>query len=220
MNKCYDCKYCTDCENCSECLFCSNMTSCTQCFMCTNLQHKKYYFKNTQYTPEEYAKIVLDAKLWSDKSTKQLKKSFETWGQHCLTKNLHIQNCENISKSDHVSNCANSSDIFEANNVNKSKFFWIGDGAENCYDCTVTGGSNWCYDCVVADNSYMVSFSFFCRESRSCSYCYNCLGCEDCFACISLKKGRYCIFNTQYSHEEYKKVKQKIIDLMMQNKEW
>lgn len=188
MNKCYDCQYCMNCENCSECIFSSNMVSCSHCFMCTNLTHKKYYFKNKEYSAQDYTEILLKASLSCASSIQKIREYFHTWRLQYPQKNLQTHHCDNVENSDNLSYCGNSSYIFEANNIIHSKFFWIGDGAENCYDCTVTGESNWCYDSVVADNSYMVLFSFFCRESRSCMYCYNCLSCEDCFGCVSLKK--------------------------------
>jgi hypothetical protein len=33
----------------------------------------------------------------------------------------------------------------------------------------------------------------------------DCLGCTDCFGCVNLRKASYCIFNQQYSKEEYEK---------------
>ena len=34
-------------------------------------------------------------------------------------------------------------------------------------------------------------------------YCLDCYDCENCFACVGLRKKRFCIFNVQYSEEEY-----------------
>ena len=44
--------------------------------------------------------------------------------------------------------------------------------------------------------------------------------CEDCFGCIGLKKRKYCIFNKQYSKEEYFELKDRIIEYMRGTKEY
>ena len=49
---------------------------------------------------------------------------------------------------------------------------------------------------------------FFSINSENCSnsyFLYDCRNCQDCVACTSLRNKSYCIFNIQYSKEEYKK---------------
>src|SRR3989344_4811649 len=43
---------------------------------------------------------------------------------------------------------------------------------------------------------------------------------DDLFGCVSMIKKKYCIFNKQYSPEEYKELKAKIIAHMKETKEW
>ena len=62
---------------------------------------------------------------------------------------------------------------------------------ENCYE------SFWLTQC---SNS---SFCSECESSFNMILCKNCVGCQDCFGCVNLRKKSYCIFNEQYSREEY-----------------
>ena len=63
----------------------------------------------------------------------------------------------------------------------------------------------------------------FAAVSRNCHdimYCYNCMYCHDCFACVGLKNQSYCIFNKQYTKEEYEKLVPEIIEYMTTTGEW
>ena len=42
-------------------------------------------------------------------------------------------------------------------------------------------------------------------------YCYTCYACNNCFGCVGLKNKSYCIFNKQYTKEEYGEIVKKII---------
>ena len=51
-------------------------------------------------------------------------------------------------------------------------------------------------------------------------YCDSCFNCKDCFACVGLRNNQqYCIFNKQYTKEEYENTVPKIIDHMIANGE-
>jgi hypothetical protein len=51
-------------------------------------------------------------------------------------------------------------------------------------------------------------------------YCFDCFQSKDCFGCTSLKRKQYCIFNKQYSQEEYEKLSAQIIEHMQKTGEW
>lgn len=50
--------------------------------------------------------------------------------------------------------------------------------------------------------------------SNNIEYSFNCYNCSYCFACLGLRKKNYCIFNKQYTKEEYFILRQKIIEQM------
>lgn len=63
--------------------------------------------------------------------------------------------------------------------------------SELCYECT---GVHKCYKCVYGEELDSCTDVYF---SRSCT------GCTDCVGCINLRNKSNCIFNKQYSKEEY-----------------
>ncbi|MFA6006420.1 MAG: hypothetical protein WC764_01685 [Candidatus Paceibacterota bacterium] len=76
--------------------------------------------------------------------------------------------------------------------------------SQNCFDCYVTDNSNQAYESLHSNRLYRVSFGYFADECLESSFLYDCVGCSDCFGCINLRKQKYCIFNEQFSKEDYK----------------
>ena len=69
-------------------------------------------------------------------------------------------------------------------------------------------------------NSYNILFSQLFYWCKNIIYCDNCHYSSNLFWCIWLKNKEYCIFNKQYTKEEYKKLVPKIIKYMKKTKEW
>ena len=93
------------------------------------------------------------------------------------------------------------------------------DGYEciNCYNCQVpifsrnsvdsdgTLNADHAYETIYSNGVYNTKFVYFSNECLDCSFLFNCIGCSNCFGCVNLRNQKYCIFNKQYSKEEYKK---------------
>ena len=87
----------------------------------------------------------------------------------------------------------------------------------NCYNCQVAAYSkdsididsamnvDHSYDVFTSNNIYNVKFSFYSHECLDSAFLYNCLGCSNCFGCVNLRNKKYCIWNKEYSKEEYQK---------------
>ncbi len=57
--------------------------------------------------------------------------------------------------------------------------------------------------CVKCENFY---HCMYCQESKDiadCSYCFDCENCSFCIWCVWLRGKQYCIFNKQYTKQEY-----------------
>ncbi len=53
------------------------------------------------------------------------------------------------------------------------------------------------------------------------TYCIECItGCSHLFACVGLRNKSYCIFNKQYTKEQYEELVPRIIEHMMKTLEW
>jgi hypothetical protein len=63
---------------------------------------------------------------------------------------------------------------------------------ERCYECSESEGLHSCVQCR------------HCRSCTDCWYCEDCTGCTDCFGCVNLRNKRHCIYNVQFTPEEYR----------------
>ena len=82
--------------------------------------------------------------------------------------------------------------------------YWVG-FSKDCVDCSFIEYSTLCYECVDVKNSYNCNFSHDIRDCVDCDFCYDCVGCSDCMFCVNLRRKCYCIFNKQYTKDEYEK---------------
>jgi hypothetical protein len=81
--------------------------------------------------------------------------------------------------------------------------------SKECVDATICTFIEQCYDLVSVDKSFKTTGSAYSDELIDCDFMYDCRGCSDCFGCVSLRSKKYCIFNKQYSKEDYKKERAK-----------
>ena len=66
----------------------------------------------------------------------------------------------------------------------------------------------------MGDHSQLNFFGVFPLKSQDVRYTQHCHNCRHCFCCVGLKIASYCIFNKQYTKEEYEKLVPKIIEQM------
>ncbi|MFA5936251.1 MAG: hypothetical protein WC822_00015 [Candidatus Paceibacterota bacterium] len=79
---------------------------------------------------------------------------------------------------------------------------WVNDSKE-CTDCLNVQKCERCYECVSCTSCYDLSHSDESIMCSSSSYLFNCRNCESCFGCVNLRNKSHCIFNEQYTKEEY-----------------
>lgn len=77
------------------------------------------------------------------------------------------------------------------------------DYTKDCLDCSHVNHSERCYQCFWLQNCYRCYFTIMSMESSNLWFCRDCLGCNSCFGCANLRKSSYCIFNKQYTKEDY-----------------
>ncbi|MCH2188477.1 hypothetical protein MK079_01450, partial [Candidatus Gracilibacteria bacterium] len=63
--------------------------------------------------------------------------------------------------------------------------------------------SSMCYECINSYDLYKCSYMMNSRQSRNCYLGYDLVDCSDCFGCTGLRNKRFCIFNKQYSQQDY-----------------
>jgi len=230
-----DCQYvydCVICENCYElffseyCMGCKNSAflidcvGCKNCFGCVGLKNQEYCFLNKKYSREEYERLTegilgdsgrLDEfKVFFAKESLKFPRRF--------ARNMQSENCS----GDLIRNSQNCHDCFDLWDQQDSRYCEIGGVmTRDVYDCTITAiGVERCYEQISCFGSYDCAFGVYVRDNNNCYYLMNCSNCKNCFGCEGLRYKEYCIFNKQYSKDEYEIVVAKLIRGMMLRGEW
>lgn len=81
---------------------------------------------------------------------------------------------------------------------------WFNDARE-CHDGYNVQKSERCHECIDCFECYGIAFSQECTGCRDSWFLFDCRNCQDCFGCMNLRGKSYCIFNKQYSKEEYQR---------------
>ncbi|MEK7616366.1 MAG: hypothetical protein AAB420_04135 [Patescibacteria group bacterium] len=76
---------------------------------------------------------------------------------------------------------------------------------KNCFDVSWSNYAELCYESVNLEHCYQVFFSQDCSDCHDVWYSRDLVGCSNCYGCINLRKKSYCIYNEQFSKEEYEK---------------
>ena len=196
-----DCSYCYDCRNCSN------------CFMSIGLRNKQFCFKNVQYTKQEYEAILAEYVLGSWSGSQKAKEEFEKFILKYPRKFANIVASVDCT-GDYLTNSKNAKHCYITVRVENSKYFERGDTIRDSYDCLSGGEQELCYESINPDNSYMTLFTTYCHKDTNVWYSDSCQSCEYVFGCVGLKSAKYCIFNKQYTKEEYEKNIAQMIEKM------
>ncbi|MBI5152610.1 hypothetical protein HZA39_03680 [Candidatus Peregrinibacteria bacterium] len=113
-----------------------------------------------------------------------------------------VVNCDYCHQLGYSKNCYLISRAMR----NESCFysFYIDDSLMS-FDCLVVRYCELCYECIDCRNCYNLNFSQNCRNCHDSAFLFDCIGCSDCFCCVNLRRKKYCIFNKEYTKEEYKR---------------
>lgn len=212
-NGCSNCKSVYWCNACIGCNLCYDCRGCSDCFMSTGLRNKKYYFKNTQYTKEEYHTILDSYKLDTRSGYENAKKEFAEFVKSYPRKFAELQNSVNCTGSDIVRGKNTKSSNF-ASFSEDSKYVHNGVTFKGCYDCEIGGETEFAYECITPDQSFQSLVTVVSWKNTAVSYCFDCHSSNNLLGCSGIKKGEYSILNTRYSKEEYLELSKKIIEDM------
>jgi hypothetical protein len=113
---------------------------------------------------------------------------------------LTVTNSEYINAAAHIKN---SYLIFWADYCENAFYSSYLDTLKDSLDCYRIEKSELSYEVVGGDKCYRTFFSEECDACNEVWFSRACAGCTNCFGCINLRNKNYCIFNQQYSKEEY-----------------
>jgi len=115
-----------------------------------------------------------------------------------------IFNSEDCDYTDKIYYCKNLSFSFDDANCEESSFLYDSYLSNNCLDCDYSVESELCYECVDVFRCFNGNYLENCSKVRDSWYSYNCVNCANVFGCANLQNKSFCIFNRQFSEEEYK----------------
>ncbi len=199
-------------KSCIDSDFIYNCVGCSNCFMCYGLHNKKYNFQNKQYSKEEYEEILASYRLDTFTGVEKAKAEFDSFLKGFFRRYAQIYHSVN-STGDIISHSKNIKDSFV---VKKSESIRYSDftNGKDCYDSSMSGEMSECYDTVVADHCQLNFWGVFSVKSQDIRYSQHCHNCKHVFGCVGLRNSSYCIFNKQYTKEEYEELIPKVIEHM------
>ena len=195
-----------NCESCVDGIFLYDCRGCTNCVGCTGLRNKSYYIFNQPYSKEEYQKQIQELKVDTYAGIGKVREKFEALKQKQVRKYAMLIKCER-STGDNMQNTADSKNCFDiSGDVRNCKFIQNStDRLTDSYDGYGVGaGVDLLYEAF--DSGVEGSRQLFCMTVYGChdaTYSFNCHGCGNIFGCIGLRNKEYCIFNKQYTKEDY-----------------
>lgn len=198
-------------DNCHDIWFSRNMIGCFECIFCEGLQNQSYCINNVIYPKEEY--FAKKANLLSRKS------EFGKWYR------AMPKNSENLSS-------ANSTGTFVSMSENVRNGYWVYH-VKDANNAAFTGGKTEktdLYDtitCGATGHMYAtINGKYFAEDIYGSStvtggshvfYSYHLVQCSYCIGCIGLKNRSYCIYNEQYTKEEWEVLADRIFSRMEQD---
>ena len=213
INHCSRLFYSKNCENCLDSSFLYDCSGCSNCFGCANLRNRSYCIFNVQYSREEYFEKLKTMDISSLKNfTSIQKKTDEFWKnslhKFALLKKTINSTGNNLVETNNIKQCF---DVYD--NVSDCKYCINGIGKmTDTFDAYGPGLGELMYEVVDSgDRAQYLMSTIVVWNCIRVSYSYNCHGSSDLFGCVGLRKKQYCIFNKQYTKEEYEALLPKVI---------
>jgi len=209
----YGLQYCKGCHSCTDSFFLLNCRGCTDCVGCINLRQQKYCIFNEQYAKKDYEEKLKSFRLDTHSGVEAFRKAFAEFIKDKPRKYAEIYHA-NDSTGNYMTNVKNNTECFHSYDAEENKYCvhaWR--GAKDCMDCNTVGRTaERIYNTLNTgiDVANVIAGSV-CWGSQFVEYCVNSPSSEHCFASVGLRKQKYCIFNKQYSKEEYENLRVKII---------
>ena len=209
-----NCQYLTDSNLCIDSAFLYNCHNCQNCFMSTNLRNKKYCFRNEELSKEEYCLRLAQESMGTREVYDALVAEYERMYIQAIHPYATILKSEDCT-GDMIENCKNvkhSFNIWGCENLKYSAFLM--NTNKDTYDVTVSGRGERTYELVTSGGgNFDTKFCHRARGGQDMEYVDACKA-DHLFGCVGIGGGEYCIFNKQYSKEDFEVLKKKIIEHM------
>lgn len=177
---------CDRCKKDAISVFSANKTYPVWCYEC---------WWADDWDPKDYGREYNEALPFFD----QWKDLFNTVPKPSLVSTRAI-NCEYLNYAADNKDCYMIVEC--SNNENCIHCYWI-QLSTDLIDCSYTQKVERSYETDDAFESYGLQYCKGCHSCTDSYFLLDCRGCTNCIGCINLRQQKYCIFNEQYSKEEY-----------------
>ncbi|EKE26262.1 MAG: hypothetical protein ACD_4C00352G0002, partial [uncultured bacterium (gcode 4)] len=167
------------------------------------------------YSPDKPYKVYEQNEWWSDRwdpkdygrhfdFSRWFFEQFKQLQNDVPRLSVYVDNsCVNCDFTNQVFHCKDGYLIISCSDTENCMYWKRITESNECVDCLFCIKSSVCYECtdILKCNS-----CFYVVKSINCSNSYflsNCEWCHDCFFCVNLRNKSYCIYNKEYSKEEY-----------------
>lgn len=211
---CHGCSYIVDSNNCSWCILVEDCNGCNDCIMCVWLSNQRYYFHNQYVWPEKIKELKNNISSLLDKAS-NIYHTFVALKSTQVKVNSHMLNSQNCWW-EIINDSYNCIDGFNINNCENCKHVSFLHNAEWSFDIDYASPywANHSYNLCSSTGTSNSMVTFLSWNNSFIYYCFACFDCKDCFWCIWLRNKQYCVFNRQYTKEEYEAQVAKIVTHM------
>ncbi len=216
VDKNYNCLFAQYSRNCIDSSFLYDCVNCSNCYMSSNLRNKQYYIRNKPYRKEEYLARMTTMSMGSFSELQALQKEFSKLAQASLNKYAHFTNTIEATGDD-LRDAINIQHSFNSYHVENGKYLFRTLEMRDSMDTTNAGFSELFYEFISGGGhkGRMVRFCTYGLEGLDdVQYVDFCGNSSNLFGCIAVRGKKYCIFNKQYSKEEYEQLVFKVIAQM------
>ncbi len=204
-----------DCADAFDVICSIDCRNCQDCVGCVGLRNKSYHIFNKPYSKEAYTEKLKELNIGSFASREKIKERMFELYRTFPRKYMHTMKCDDVS-GEYIwgsKNVHNSWLILKSQDVKYSQDTryisdthdtLVGLELDSAYENTASGLK-----------SSQMKFTFECHPGNlDVEYSAYCSNSSHLFGCVGLRKKQYCIFNKQYTKEEYEVLKEKIIEQM------
>ena len=215
----YDLAFCVGAENCSNSRFLINCSGCRDCFACVGLHDVQYCYLNEQLSEAEYRERVGALDLGNRDEVEELLAQVQALHPDHTVKCYHGYNCEDCS-GDYLYNSQNAKRCFDIKKCEDAAYCATVEEKVDCHDMNFSVFGELCFNTTTGEGYNLICCHTCANSSSNLLYCDNCFSCKHCFGCVGLKSEEYCVFNKQYTKEEYERLVPEIISWMEERELW
>jgi len=119
--------------------------------------------------------------------------------------NVGSVNCIKSEYGNHNTDCKNCYLTYATYGSENVSYSQAAVNVKDSFDLSTVMKSEQCYEDILCSGLYKTHFSYDSDDCINSQFLISCLNLQNCLGCINLRHKNYCIFNEQYSKEDYER---------------